>query len=427
MELEKNEILYDILPYVDSFLFFLNYEPLKTKYKNIYNEIQDDEGIINNFLSNYIREIIYNHILINNTENEEKKQQKIIFKKSPQKIFDFLLNELHKIYFGKEINNTFKIKPEKNTKEKAYDTFKNFMEQDKSYISENFYGIKSIEKKCLECKSVVYIYKYLKAIPIKIKDIKEENDIDFEKCIKKIQSKFNREELCPLCSKKSNMEIKIRIEKFPKIMIFVLYGNEKFVEFKIKNSIKHGEYELIGAEIKNKNNFFDLLSKFCLKIKNYKFIYNEPINEEIFEDAIPLVLIYKKRAQMLFDEETGENSKDSFCSSKTTDNYEEIKNDNVMINKIIEQKNNVYKIEKKNTKEKKDILLYFKFKKGEEEYIIQTDYDETFGNIIKKLKKNFDIKEIIEDKIFFNNKKINKNKTPKDYNIKDKNHFIIDK
>lgn len=51
-----------------------------------------------------------------------------------------------------------KIKSTEFNKDNAYNTFKKFLDTDKSYISENFYGIKSIEKKCQECKMSQYFY-----------------------------------------------------------------------------------------------------------------------------------------------------------------------------------------------------------------------------------------------------------------------------
>ena len=46
-----------------------------------------------------------------------------------------------------------------------------------------------------------------------------------------------------MCSSKRKLNVRIKIVNFPKILILVFYGKAKF---KIKNTIKHGEYELIG-------------------------------------------------------------------------------------------------------------------------------------------------------------------------------------
>ena len=140
MQNEKNELI-DIIPYVDSFLFFLNYEPMQIQYKTIFKPYMNKESNLNEFINFFTRKIIINH-----TDDEEIKKQKIIFQKSPQKAFNFLLSELHKIYLGK-LSNNYKTKTPETNKENAYLLFKKFMDQDKYFISENFYGIKSIEKK----------------------------------------------------------------------------------------------------------------------------------------------------------------------------------------------------------------------------------------------------------------------------------------
>ena len=158
MENENDEIN-DIRPYLDAFSFFLSYEPLNVKFKNNLSSIQDGTDIINNFLPNFIKEI-QTHCEINPySDTEEIKKQKLIFQTNPHKAFDYLLNELHKIYLGKE--TTFdKIQSAEINKENALVLFKKYMAQDKSYISENFYGVKLIEKSCPDCNMRNYLYKY---------------------------------------------------------------------------------------------------------------------------------------------------------------------------------------------------------------------------------------------------------------------------
>jgi hypothetical protein len=427
MENENDEIN-DIRPYLDAFSFFLSYEPLNVKFKNNLSSIQDGTDIINSFLPNFIKEI-QTHCEINPySDTEEIKKQKLIFQTNPHKAFDYLLNELHKIYLGKE--TTFdKIQSAEINKENALVLFKKYMAQDKSYISENFYGVKLIEKSCPDCNMRNYLYKYLKTIPIKIMDINEENELDLEKCIKRIQNKFIKEGFCSTCSKQKNLEYKIKITKYPKILIFVLYGNEKYVQFKIKNSIKHGEFELIGAEIKNKKNILDLFNLFCFKNNDYKFIYNEPINEDIFKGNIPVVLFYKKRAQMLFEIETGGESNDSICSSdKTGDDLEIMDKEGILVKSLKgnKNKNKLPLVKEKNNYDgKADIIIYFKFEKSKKEYNIETNNYETFENIIKKLQDKYELNDIDNDKIKFNGKKIKMDKNQKDYNMNNKITIII--
>ena len=423
----KIDEINDIRPYIDAFSFFINYEPMKVKLKNIFSSFQDGTDMINDYLLNYIQ-TMKNNCLINKTrDTEEIKKQKLIFQKKPQKAFDFLLDELHKLDLGKEVLIN-KSKSAETNKENALKYFQNFMAQDKSCISVNFYGIKLFEKKCQVCKMTNHVCKYLKTIPIKINEINEENEIDFEKCIKRIQAKFSSNGFCPFCSKKQNLEIKIRIKTFPKILIFVLYGNDKFVQFKIKNSIRHGEYELIAAEIKYKKNLFDLFDLFCVKRNNFKFICNEPIGDDVFKDNIPIVLFYKKRGQMIKDKETGADSTDSICSSISAAYDNKIfDKDDIKIQKLLRKKNDLPKIiEKKNLDGKANIIIYFKFKKSEKElYYIETNTCETFKNIINSLKEKYELKSFDYNRIFFNDGKINMDKTPKDYNMNGTIHLTI--
>ena len=431
IENNEKEELYDINPYLDALQFFINDESINEKFINIYN----NSGISNGYVQQFIKDIIIPNIIINKGDTEQINQQKLIFAKKPEKIFNFLLNELHKICREKEIFEP-KIKSAEINKENAENLFKQFIEKDKSYISEKFYGIKSIEKTCKECKMSHYIYKYLKTIPIKIKDINKENEIDFEKCIKKLQTKFELQGFCPICSSQKNLSIKIKIEKFPKTAIFIFYGNEKYIHFKIKNSIKKGGYELIATEIKyKKNNILDYFT-FCFKNNNYEFIPLTPVDDNFFENKIPLVLFYQKRGQMLTDVEIRSDSKDSFCSSsKPTENSQIISHDGVEINKILQKPKNL--IEKKEIKETKEIkgkikiTLYFKIEKTEKELTINTYNSENFYKIINELKtkinKESDNNDDIDiNKIFFNKRKIDMKKCPTDYNMTDGSHIIID-
>ena len=439
----KNSEIYDIDPYIDSFSYFLDNMKMKQNFLNLNNSVQNDEET-ENFYSNYIKEII-NNIKISTLDEDETRNEKLIFYKNPKIAFDFLLNELHKIYGGKEEYSTKIISKELN-KESAYNLFKKYKDNDKSYISDNFFGVKAIEKKCNECKMTQYNYKYLKTIPIKISDVGNNIILDIETYLKKMQRKFPKEEFCTTCGAKKKHKIKIKIEKYPKILILVIYGNFKF---KIKSSIKHGEYELIAAEIRNSNIFWDIINFFVSGNKNYKFINketNKSIDDESLENEIPIVLFYKKREQMIIDNDTGSNSKDSFCSSKSksTDNNE---TQDIEINPKINEKlkNNIPKIKEKNnnskeknnnskeknnnnSKEKKDITLYFKLSKSEKELTINTLNNESFSKIIQKLKKQneeLNSKKIEINKIMFNNKEIYIYKTPNDYKIKDKSKIII--
>ena len=418
----KNSEKYDINPYLESFSFFKDNAQLKQKFLNLNSSVQNDK-LTEDFYSNYIQEFIHN-IKLNIIESSEKDKQINIFQTKPKIIFDCLLNELHKLFGGKEIYAT-KIKSKELNKENANNIFKKFKENDKSYISDNFFGVKLIEKKCNECNMTQYTYKYLKTIPIKVSDIKDDTILDIEKYLKKIQRKFPSEDFCTMCSSKRKLNVRIKIVNFPKILILVFYGKAKF---KIKNTIKHGEYELIAAEIKNKNNFIDIINYFGLNYKNYQYV-NKETNKEIedsLEEEIPVVLFYKRREQMILDDDSGNSSKDSFCTSdKSTENNDtqdiEINNNHKKSSPKIKEKNN-------NIKTKKNINLIFKLSKSEKEYNIKVSDCHSFSKITEDLKKqykDFDKNKIDLNKIMFNNKQISMNKNPVDYNIKEGNKIMI--
>ena len=418
----KNSEKYDINPYLESFSFFKDNAQLKQKFLNLNSSVQNDK-LTEDFYSNYIQEFIHN-IKLNIIESSEKDKQINIFQTKPKIIFDCLLNELHKIFGGKEIYAT-KIKSKELNKENANNIFKKFKENDKSYISDNFFGVKLIEKKCNECNMTQYTYKYLKTIPIKVSDIKDDTILDLEKYLKKIQRKFPSEDFCTMCSSKRKLNVRIKIVNFPKILILVFYGKAKF---KIKNTIKHGEYELIAAEIKNKNNFIDIINYFGLNYKNYQYV-NKETNKEIedsLDEEIPVVLFYKRREQMILDDDSGNSSKDSFCTSdKSTENNDtqdiEINNNHKKSSPKIKEKNN-------NIKTKKNINLIFKLSKSEKEYNIKVSNCHSFSKITEDLKKqykDFDKNKIDLNKIMFNNKQISMNKNPVDYNIKEGNKIMI--
>lgn len=418
----KNSEKYDINPYLESFSFFKDNAQLKQKFLNLNGSVQNDK-LTEDFYSNYIQEFIHN-IKLNIIESSEKDKQINIFQTKPKIIFDCLLNELHKIFGGKEIYAT-KIKSKELNKENANNIFKKFKENDKSYISDNFFGVKLIEKKCNECNMTQYTYKYLKTIPIKVSDIKDDTILDIEKYLKKIQRKFPSEDFCTMCSSKRKLNVRIKIVNFPKILILVFYGKAKF---KIKNTIKHGEYELIAAEIKNKNNFIDIINYFGLNYKNYQYV-NKETNKEIedsLEEEIPVVLFYKRREQMILDDDSGNSSKDSFCTSdKSTENNDtqdiEINNNHKKSSPKIKEKNN-------NIKTKKNINLIFKLSKSEKEYNIKVSNCYSFSKITEDLKKqykDFDKNKIDLNKIMFNNKQISMNKNPVDYNMKEGNKIMI--
>ena len=237
---DNNEII-DINPYMDAFEFFSLYKPLESEYNKIKNKSinnNDSTSFRNSLsLSKYIEEFI----------DKFKVHNPDIYNKNPDKVFNIFLDELHSKFKNNENEENDVLSAQIN-RENALNLFNNFKNKDKSFISENFFGIKSIEKSCLECKMTHYLFKYLKSIPIKISGKNEIEELDIDYHLKKMQSKFGKEEFCQICSKKTKQEIKVGIEKSPKTMIIVFLSQE-FDSFKFKKNIMKNTYELIAAEI----------------------------------------------------------------------------------------------------------------------------------------------------------------------------------
>ena len=413
----------DIEPYLQSFSFFSNNDSLKAKYNEIYK--QDPNKIE---LSNFIDEIKNNDILQNNK-----------LKNNPQKLFDYFLGELHKKF--KNIDDEEEEKENLNkgaeiNKENAFLLFKNFMDNDKSFISENFFGIKLITKTCQVCNISQYLFKYMKSIKINIVDIDEENELDLEKIFKKMtNSKANKNDFCPICSSNQNLEISFEITKCPKIIIFIL-PEDKNLKFKIQKNIGKEKYHLIAAETKKRKSIFDIFKIICSKNKKYRLIQGNRINEDIFSEEIPLVLFYQKKEDKLNpDSNKIMGLKDSFFSNRE----EEIKENNDYTNSEDKKLDIKFKDEclidisqkdeKSTNNEEKKITLYFKIgKEGEEGkgMYIDTSDNNTFLNMIKELPNRYELEEQIdENKLFFNDINIDPTKTPKDYKMPNGSHIYI--
>ena len=416
MSNQINEVK-NIEPYLHSFSFFSSIDSLKKKYNEIYN--QNPNKIE---LANFIEDIKNNDILQNN-----------ILKNNPQKAFDYFLGELHKKFKNEEDNEEEKENQNKAAEineENAFVLFKNFMEKDKSFISENFFGIKLITKTCQTCNMSQYNFKYMKTIKINIVDIDEEEELDLEKIFKKMTgNKINKIAFCPICSSNKNLEISFEITKCPKIIIFIL-PEEKNLKFRIQKNIGKEKYNLIAAETKKKNSIFDIFKIICSKNKNYRLIKGNQINEEIFLEEIPLVLFYQKKDEVKPIPNKIADLKDSFFSNREG----EIKGNNNDINseeKKLDFNNEcLIDLSKKDegslNNEEKMITLYFNIENGGKGMYIDTNYNNTFSNIKKQLQTRYELEEEInENKLFFNGINIDPSKSPKDYNIPNGSHLLI--
>ena len=411
----QNYEVNDIIPYLDSFRFFLTIKIMEDTYNKIYSQ---EQNIIN--LSDYIKEKANNDIL-----NEET------LKKSPRKAFDYLLDELHKKFKKEDDEQNNYIKSAEINKENAAKLFKDFMANDKSYISENFFGVKLLSKKCQSCHMTQYLYKYLKAVKINIIDMNEDSELNLEKCFKKmVNSTTKKNEFCPICSSNRDLEISFEIIKCPKMMIIILQTN-KDVKYRIKRTFMDGKYKLIGVETKNSNinlGILDKLINLCSKNNKYRFIDRQQINENIFKKELPIVLFYNKSQDNNNFQNNNLESNESFFLEKEKVNNNDIISENIVLSNI---KNGSLiqsydKSNKTNAQEEKEFILYFKIEKNEKGMYIYTSNITTFSNIIQELQKKYEFEEPIDEKkLFFNGINIDAKKAPKDYNIPTESYIFI--
>ena len=94
-------------------------------------------------------------------------------------------------------------------------------------------------------------------------------------------------------------------------------------------------------------------------------------------------------------------------------------NDNFNNNNIIDNVNN--------QNDKNNFLLYFRFKKNGKEIFIDTNENETFSNIVVQIKMKYDwtIQMINDNNLYYNNKKINPKKSPKQLKIPEESRIMI--
>ena len=385
----------DISQYLESFNFFADNEPLNRTY-NLLREQVREEKTFSEFIEK-IKEFI--------KEDEN-------LKSSPQKAFKCFLDVLHS-KFQKNAGDDTKIKSAEMNRENAFKLFKQFMKKDRSIISEKFFGIKLIEKKCKNCNLTNFLFKYLKTITIGVSDINESCKLNIEKCLKKMaKTKFDKNIFCSICSSTQEHEINIEIVEFPNIMILIFPQKEK-ANFEISQKLINQKYKLIYS--KTKTSFLSDFLNCC------------------FNDNIPLVLFYekiKKEERIEKIVEVIKDNQDSFFNVTIDEKPNEKNNEIILISeqngrssddKLVlqyaKQDDNI--IHNKN-----EITLYFKIKEGKVMYI-DTNNCNTFKEIVKELKLKYDEIYFNENKMFFKGQHINLEKTPKHYNIPSGTYIII--
>lgn len=406
---------YGIKPYIDALFFFAKIDSLSKNYEKIYKK-----NINPNLKKKYSLEVFINNFIEENLYNSKNKEELDFLLKNPDKIFCYLLDNLNEIFREKknDVNeNIGKINPIEYEDLEAKQLFNSYMERNKSEITELFFGSKQIEKFCTKCQLSQYLYKYLKVIPLKILEA-EENHFTLDSLLPQIEEKFNQECFCSMCSSDQNFNVRIKVSKKPKILIIIILNNNDKVV--IDKEIYNGEYQLIGAEITNNYEFgifdFFLKCKFRNKQNNNQILYKE--KEKIFQlnrndkkitdtkikHEYPYVLFYKRNDDIKDIKEINNNSSEDVLISNAKDENPRDGDD------------------------KEEILLYFTFKSNGKEIFIDTNECKTFSEIVTELKKKYDwAKNIIdENKLYFNNKKINCHQTPKQLGIKDESTIFVE-
>ena len=454
----KNEDIEDITPYIEALSFFENINEIINNFPNNYN-------LGNNPMKKFI-EYFRKYIEINKNDDSNQREEKEYIQKSPQKIFYFFLDELHKL-FKNNIDDNKIIKAPEYDREKAIQYFREFSEKDKSIISDLFFGNKLIIKKCTNCNMTQYDCRYLKVIPLDIINLRGELKLE-ENLYKSIISTDKRNLFCQMCSSTKEFKVKIVSNFKPKYLIIIISHYQPRTTVNIPYSIFNGSYILISAEVECNNksttnsfcNFFK-----CKNEKKYQFFYNKELiklnsgnrqntlSHNQLPNGNPYVLFYKKSSNY----QEGSDSEDDLKmteldinptqNDKTADiiNYEknynnrqlELNNRNPIVSKTTNPSNSLINnnfssvgnhpdpdSNEKLTDDIKKITLIFQL--NEKELYIDTDDCQPFGNIIAalidqyKLNKN----DFNENDLYYCNKKIKYNETPRDLGIDEEKAYI---
>jgi len=381
--------------------------------------------ISNKSLDEYNKERINNIIYdIDNNKNNEKICKN--FKEKPYTMFNNIFTDLHRLFGGDRVQNTGLESAQINN-EAAFDTFNQYIEEDKTIISELFYGKKKEEKFCKTCKITQYNYIYQRAIDLNMEKYK--SDINLEDEINKLNSKEKNKEFCPICSEIRNLEITKTTIELPKIMVIVFRNNQSKKRINYDKYILDDNYELIGAETTYtpKSNVFGLFFR-CFKPlptkhKLYEnFMIDEKRSEFLREQ--PYVLYYKKNEKKPKKKKKGsktiKNNEKILSSNESINNNKDItinkKGKKSFNNNIINNQESVnnFKNESQTNSKNNIITLYFNFNNTKELYL-DTNDSEIFEIILDEFYNKYNIK--IKN-IMFNKQKINFKKTPRFYGMK---------
>ena len=200
-------------PYFEALSFFTKDNIITDNYKNNYKQLNFSQKTLKEFIEYFKKNI--------NEDNEEKEK----FLNHPNKIFCFFLDQLHKLFKINKEEIDRKIDAPEQDPKIALNLFENFTKNDISYISENYFGKKLIIKTCKACYTTYYLYKYIKVIPLDIKENTIETNL--ERCLNNIERKVEGSYFCQMCSNHQKFNISIKIYEKPKILIIIITNYNK--------------------------------------------------------------------------------------------------------------------------------------------------------------------------------------------------------
>ena len=310
-EMEKN-----IKPYLEALSIFTKISKVSENFSIIY-ERNKNKNLSYNFdsLEDFIK-CFKQNILIQKGDDPQRIKEKNYLQKSPEKIFYFFLDELHKLFKvnieegEKRVND--RNKQIEYDRGKAHQSFNKFYKKDRSVISDLFFGNKLIIKTCKNCNMTEYNYKYLKAIPLNLINIISE-EIEIEQFFDGLEKSFEKEDLCQICSSKQKFNTQIKIDKKPEILIFVLTNSQKVKKIKFQDCIYQNSYKLISVIIDSQSSI--LGDKKCkILYDNSTGILSNYNKKNVIEkgnipEGIPYVLFYKR-----IKEEPDEEDYDDFTN-----------------------------------------------------------------------------------------------------------------
>ena len=425
-------------PYFKALSFFTKDNNITENYKNNYKQLNFSQKTLEEFIE-YFKENI-------NEGNEEKEK----FLNHPNKIFCFFLDQLHKLCKINKEEIDRKIDAPEQDPKKALNLFDNFTKNDFSYISENFFGKKLIIKTCKTCCTTYYLYKYIKVIPLDIKENTIETNL--ERCLNNFERKFESSYFCQMCSSHQKCNISIKIYEKPNILIIIITNYNK--KLKIPLYIYNNCFKLIAAEVKySKNDCLSSLINFlcCKNPSNYQLLFKDidgkknliKKNEDL--KGAPYVLFYKKvreentNKSYEYDYKTeisilslNENNNNKQVDIKNNiNNINNTNFDKELINKAKRQNNDMsYSNDYNNisnSAETGTITLYFRLTNNNKEVYIDTDDTKPFTIIVQELKKKYQYLEysISQNNLIYKNKTIDLKKSPKQLGIKNESRILI--